>query len=68
MFVKYFITSVQGGCNLDFPGKERRGCRKDGVTRGGGVTGDSGTRGGVQGEIMLVFAAGTWYFTREVTR
>ena len=36
--------------------------------RGGGVTGDSGARSDVQGEIMLVFAAGTWYFTREVMR
>ena len=64
MFVKYFITSVQGGCNLDFPGKARRGC----VQEGRGDPGDSGTRGGVQGEKMLVFAAGTWYFTREVMR
>ncbi len=36
--------------------------------RKGRATGDFGERGDVQGEIMLVFAAGTWYFTREVMR
>ena len=47
----------------------RRGGVQEGWgDQGGGVTGDSGTRSGVQGEIMLVFAAGTWYFTREVMR